>query len=151
MAGRREKREALSEQVADWYKRARHDLEKARDDLERGWHPDACFYAQQACEKILKAYLRSKGVVVRTHRIEELLLLAGNQGLDVDDLLKDGDVLEELSDQYLTPRYPNFRGRTARKLEDYDKSFAESCLRMVMKIWSRIEDAIRHWISDQPS
>jgi len=46
MAGRRGKREALSEQVVDWYKRARHDLDKAMSDLERGWYPDSCFYAQ---------------------------------------------------------------------------------------------------------
>jgi len=151
MAGRREKREALSEQIADWYKRARHDLEKARDDLERGWYPDSCFYAQQAREKILKAYLRSKGVIVRTHRDEELLLLARDQGLNVDDLLKDADVLEELSDQYLAPCYPNFRGRVARKLEDYDKGLAESCLRMVMRIWSKVEEAVKQWISDQLS
>lgn len=105
----------------------RHDLDKARDDLERGGHSDSCFYARQACEKILKAYLRSKRVIVRTHRIEELLLLARDQDLNVEDLLKDRGGLKELSDQYVVPRYPNFRGRTARKLEDYDKGFAESC------------------------
>jgi HEPN domain-containing protein len=80
-----------------------------------------------------------------------LLLLAREQGLDVEDLLKDRGVLEELSDQYLAPRYPNFRGRTARELEDYDKGFAESCLSMVVRIWSRVEDAVRQWVSDQPS
>ncbi|MEM3027852.1 MAG: HEPN domain-containing protein [Candidatus Bathyarchaeia archaeon] len=39
MVRRPGKMEALSEQVEDWYKRARHDLDKARDDLERGWYP----------------------------------------------------------------------------------------------------------------
>jgi len=151
MAGHRQKVEALSEQVADWYERARRDLDKGKDDLERGWYPEACFYAQQACEKILKAYLRSKGVIARTHRIEGLLLLASDRGLDAADLLEDKAGLEELSDQYLAPRYPNFKGRTARKLQDYDKSFAESCLRMVMGIWSRVEKAVKQSVSDRLS
>jgi len=151
MAVRREKKKALSEQVTDWYERARRDMEKARDDLERGWYPEACFYAQQACEKILKAYLRSKGVIVRAHRREDLLLLTKDQGLEVEDLLRDRSDLEDLSDQYLAPRYPNFKGRTSRKLKDYDKSFAGSCLKMVMRIWSRVEDTVREWVSDQQS
>ena len=54
-------------------------------------------------------------------------MLARDQDLNVEDLLKDRGGLKELSDQYVVPRYPNFRGRTARKLEDYDKGFAESC------------------------
>lgn len=46
------------------------------------------FLRPQACEKILKAYFRSKGIIVRTHRIEEWLLLAKDQGLSVDDLAR---------------------------------------------------------------
>jgi len=148
MASPYERKAALSEQVREWYKRARHDLDKARDDLERGWYPDSCFYAQQACEKVLKAYLRSRGVVVRGHRLEELLMLAEGQGLDVKDLLRDRRGLGELSDQYVAPRYPNFKGETARRLEDYDRGFADSCLRMAMKIWSRVERSLKPWISE---
>jgi len=148
MATIRGKRAALLEQVREWYKRAKHDLDKAKDDLDRGWYPNSCFYAQQACEKILKAYLRARGVIAKGHRIEDLLLLAKHQGLDVNDLLKDRHGIEELSDQYLAPRYPNFKGKTARKLEDYDREFAESCLGMVMKIWSRVEGLIKPWISE---
>lgn len=109
MTSRHVKGEALSEEVREWYRRAERDLAKARDDLERGWYPEGCFYAQQACEKILKAYPRTVGVVVRSHRIEALLLAKG-QGLQVDDLLENRGLLEELSEQYLAPRYPNFRG-----------------------------------------
>jgi hypothetical protein len=54
-------------------------------------------------------------------------LLARDQDLNVEDLLKDRGGLKELSDQYVVPRYPNFRGRTAWKLKDYDKDFTESC------------------------
>lgn len=65
-------------------------------------------------------------------------------------LLDDRGILEERSDQYLAPRYQNFRGRTARKLEDCNKPFAEA-LKVVMRIWSRVEDDVKKWILGQPN
>lgn len=143
---RKKKREGLLRQVKEWYKMAKHDIEKAEDDLKRGWYSDSCFYSRQACEKILKAFLRSRGVIVKGHRIEELLLISKEYGLEVADLMGEKEQLEELSDQYLAPRYPNFRGKTARKLEDYTEGFAKSCLGVARKIWERGEKRLRQGV-----
>ncbi len=68
------KKRELIQSVKECYVMAKHDLEKAEDDLKRGWFSDSCFYSQQAAEKILKACLRSQGVVVRGQRLEKLIL-----------------------------------------------------------------------------
>ncbi len=142
------KKGELIQSVKECYVMAKHDLEKAEDDLKRGWFSDSCFFSQQAAEKILKAFLRSQGVVVRGHRLEKLILLAGKQGLNIDEFLKMKGKVEELSEQYMSPRYPNFKGRTARKLEEYDRLFAESCLEVTMKIWERVIEKLKGLISE---
>ncbi|KPV62487.1 MAG: HEPN domain protein [Candidatus Bathyarchaeota archaeon BA1] len=140
---KKKKEEELIQQVKEWHKLAKHDIEKAEDDLNRGWYSDSCFYSQQACEKILKAFLRSRGVIMRGHKIEELIMVSKEHGLEVEDLIERREMLEELSDQYLAPRYPNFRGKTARKIEDYTEDFAKSCLGVVRKIWERVRKKLK--------
>ena len=136
---RMERRKRLVKHVAEWHKLAKHDIEKAEDDLKRGWYSDSCFYSQQACEKILKAFLRSKGAVVRGHRIERLLKLSSEYGLDVGDLIKDEIKVRELSDQYTSPRYPNFKGKTVRAFENYTEEFARVCFELAGEIWRKVE------------
>ncbi|HID90798.1 TPA: HEPN domain-containing protein, partial [Candidatus Bathyarchaeota archaeon] len=75
------KRKELRRQVAEWMKRAEHDLSVGEDLAKRSWYPDACFFAQQAAEKALKAFLRSRGAVIRGHRIEDLLEHSARCGL----------------------------------------------------------------------
>lgn len=136
------KRKELRRQVAEWMKRAEHDLSVGEDLAKRSWYPDACFFAQQAAEKALKAFLRSRGAVIRGHRIEDLLEHSARCGLPVSDLLALTDDLRELSDQYIAPRYPNFVGRTKRELEDYDEELSEACLALAKRILARV----RAWL-----
>ena len=39
----------------DWYRQAVYDLEQARDSQNASRHEWACFAAQQAAEKVIKA------------------------------------------------------------------------------------------------
>ncbi len=58
-----------------WILKAESDMENLMIMMERGKALDtACFHAQQAAEKYLKAFLSFNGVIFpRTHDIEELL------------------------------------------------------------------------------
>lgn len=62
-----------------WIKKAESDVENMKTMKESGKALDtACFHAQQAAEKYLKAFLCFNGLVFpKTHDIEELLEICG--------------------------------------------------------------------------
>ena len=90
----------------EWLRRARSNLARAAQGqvtpdmlLE-----DACFDAQQAVEKALKALLVSRGVQVpRTHAISELITAVAELGFEIP-----ADVHEAaaLTDYAVAARYP---------------------------------------------
>lgn len=90
----------------EWLRRARSNLARAAQGqatpdmlLE-----DACFDAQQAVEKALKALLVSRGVQVpRTHAISELITAVAQLGFEIP-----ADVHEAsaLTDYAVAARYP---------------------------------------------
>ena len=61
------------ERSKDWLYQAQGDLEHARSDLERGYHEWACFSAQQAAEKAVKAVFQRMGCEAWGHSIADLL------------------------------------------------------------------------------
>lgn len=88
-----------------WLRQAEHDLEFARMALREGFFSQACFIAQQAAEKALKALLYHRGErVVLGHSLMELLERLRDQVSWVDALREAAGIL----DQYYVPtRYPN--------------------------------------------
>ena len=83
---------------------ARGDLEHAISDVERGFYDWACFSAQQAAEKALKAVFQRMGAEAWGHSVADLL----------DELAKSFHVPEELRDKaleldkaYIAARYPD--------------------------------------------
>lgn len=103
---------------------ARLLLTKARQDeyvLEQfAQNPDAAdemfgFHAQQAAEKLLKAALAARGVVYpRTHRLGELLDLAGDRGLA---LPAEFDTLHQLTPFAVEYRYEFFAEEVDKPLD----------------------------------
>jgi|ERR1043166_3945320 HEPN domain-containing protein len=85
----------------DWLRQAELDLATARDNQRGGHHEWACFTAQQAAEKAVKALHESVGTEAWGHSVVELL-----RGLkDVP-----GDVMDSgkgLDKHYIPARYPN--------------------------------------------
>jgi HEPN domain-containing protein len=76
--------------VADWIHKAEADVASAETLLSRDppLLSPACFHAQQAAEKYLKAYLTSRQVESpRTHSIRELLNLAAQIDPDLSSRL----------------------------------------------------------------
>ena len=89
----------------DWINFAHEDLEVAEFALEKGIYNQACFHAQQAGEKCLKALLLyTEGKFPKTHSLTELLMLAS---LKDDSLLGLKNDCLYLDQFYVPTRYPD--------------------------------------------
>jgi HEPN domain-containing protein len=87
----------------DWLDQARWDLGhagRALDDQDFEW---ACFAAQQAAEKAVKAVYQRHGGEAWGHAVS--VLLQGLEGFEVPGSLLDS--ARELDQHYVPTRYPN--------------------------------------------
>jgi len=88
----------------DWLNQARRDLQKAKLDLDYAYFEWACFTAQQASEKAVKALYISLNKMVRGHAVLKML-----EGLK--DILEISESLYHaariLDRYYIESRYPN--------------------------------------------
>ena len=94
----------MPERSGDWLRQAERDLEHARRSALSGDHEWACFAAQQAAEKALKALHQALGGEGWGHSIMRLL---NNLSVKVpidDDLPACARFLDKL---YIPTRYPN--------------------------------------------
>lgn len=87
----------------DWIRQANRDLRHARHSLDVGDYEWACFAAQQAAEKAVKALLQKLGADTWGHSVSALLRGLPNNMADTA-LVEKG---KELDKHYIPPRYPN--------------------------------------------
>jgi len=85
------------ERSQDWFFEAESDLEHARSDLKHGFYNWACFSAQQAAEKAVKAVFQKKGAEAWGHSVYDLL----------KELAQALEAGLELDKAYIPTRYPN--------------------------------------------
>lgn len=84
---------------------AQHDLRAAEVNRREGFPEIACFLAQQAAEKALKAYLYAQGErVVVGHATHLLIRRCARYDRAFDALL---DACRILDQYYIPTRYPN--------------------------------------------
>lgn len=105
---------------------AQGDLEHARSDEEHGYYNWACFSAQQAAEKALKAAFQKIGAEAWGHSVADLLKELSSRYPVPDDLV---DLGLELDKAYIPTRYPNahpsgsprsrYTGKEAKRLIEY--------------------------------
>lgn len=89
---------------ADWFRQGEADLRHARNALKTGDFEWACFAAQQAAEKALKAVVQAEGGEAWGHSVT--VLLGGlDERIDVPDALR--DAVRRLDKHYIPTRYPN--------------------------------------------
>jgi HEPN domain-containing protein len=115
----------------DWLKEAEDDLESARCLLRGEKYSKACFHAQQAAEKAMKALL-----IRRCNRYEEVhsvvfLLDAARGILSIPDELP--QVANRLDRHYIPSRYPN-AWPSGAPYERYSREDAEEALRDATRI-----------------
>src|SRR5659263_63383 len=88
----------------DWLKQADSDLCAAEDSASSNHYEWACFQAQQAAEKALKALIISKGSESRIHSIK-FLLSNLPENISVSDQIR--NAARELDKHYIQTRYPD--------------------------------------------
>jgi HEPN domain-containing protein len=94
----------MSNRQHDWFNQAVRDLEQARDSQRAGRHEWACFAAQQAGEKAVKALHLHLGQEAWGHVIAKLLQELPPAQNVTALLIDKAHVLDGF---YIPPRYPN--------------------------------------------
>ncbi len=92
----------MASRAADWFRQAEADLAQARHAVNGGHHEWACFAAQQAAEKAVKAVHEDRGAEAWGHSVTELL-----QALEEPDAGSLMDRSRALDKLYIPTRYPN--------------------------------------------
>ena len=90
--------------AVDWFRQSERDLEQANDSAQTGRHEWACFAAQQAAEKAVKALHLSFQQQAWGHVIARLLAELPGAIAVPQELIEKGRVLDNF---YIPARYPN--------------------------------------------
>ncbi|MBC7227942.1 MAG: HEPN domain-containing protein [Thermoflexales bacterium] len=116
----------------DWLDQAWRDLEHARRDMADGFHEWACFSAQQAAEKGLKALYQHLGGEARGHSVKWLLERLPLEEEVRQELIECARILDRF---YIPTRYPN--GFDYGKPADYytvaDSQQAIGCAERILR------------------
>lgn len=113
---------------------ARGDLAHARHDHGAQFYDWACFSAQQAAEKAVKAVLQRLGAEAWGHSVADLLAeLGARVGLEPGLV----DLALELDKAYVAARYPNahpagapkdrYTNREAERFVGYAQTIVDAC------------------------
>ncbi len=133
MSGKRQ------DEAQRWFRQALHDLEAVRWNIAGGFYEQACFLAQQAGEKALKAllyYLGARRRALLTHSLREMVREATKQVPELEAIAKPA---RHLDFHYIPARYPN-------GLPDgyphifYDREMAEQALEAAEKIVQTVRE-----------
>jgi HEPN domain-containing protein len=94
----------MANRASDWLRQAQRDIEQAQDSYRAGRHEWACFAAQQAAEKAVKALHLYSGQEAWGHVISKLLEELPDSIAVPAELLDKAKVLDNF---YVPARYPN--------------------------------------------
>ena len=119
-----------------WFDQAHADLAAAEDSAATGHHEWACFQAQQAGEKALKAVLYARGrTSIVTHSLRRLVREAAATDAEFGELDDDARLLDQ---HYIPTRYPNGLDVETAPSAYYDSKDAERCLQSARLILARV-------------
>jgi HEPN domain-containing protein len=125
----------------DWLDEAKGDLEHARNDMQGGFYNWACFSAQQAAEKAIKAVFQRMGAEAWGHSVADLLKELARKQVVSEDLV---DASLELDKAYIPTRYPNahpsgsprsrYTKEESRRLIGYAEKIVQFCSGLLSEI-----------------
>jgi len=119
-----------------WFGQAKDDLAAAHDSRQAGHHEWACFQAEQAAEKALKAFLLLQGKrQFLSHSINALL----TEAQAVNQTFQAVARARRLDEYYIPTRYPNGLPGDSRPHEFYDEEEASECLELANSVLGLIE------------
>ena len=118
-----------SDDWKEWLQYAKSDYEEAISAFNRNAFKEACFHAQQSCEKLLKAILIKRGMFIPIHDLSEL---AREVGIEEPILL---NKLSKLTIHYYASRYPDAARRAMIK---YDLNTAKECVDIMRELWDTL-------------
>ncbi len=125
-------------EVLNWLAEARADLQHAEASIELKHYSWACFAAQQAAEKALKALaMHVVGEYPRGHDLVKLYRMI-REALDIE--LSETS-LAKLSAFYTQARYPN--AGLERPSEEITKEMAEEAVSIARAVIDEVSKAIR--------
>jgi HEPN domain-containing protein len=109
-----------SDLVLGWLKKAASDLVAMRASAQAGALDAACFHAQQAAEKYLKAYLaESEREILHTHNLYKLVTLCAETDSSFRELI---DTAEMLTPFAVAARYDTDFWPTSGTVEQAERS-----------------------------
>lgn len=120
----------MPNRAPDWLAQATRDLDHAEDSRRSQRHEWACFAAQQAAEKAVKALHLSHAQEARGHVVAKLLRELPASVRLTDDLVDKARVLDGF---YIPTRYPNSHPEGA-PFQHYGSLQSEEAIRYAREI-----------------
>jgi len=119
----------MANRASDWLAQAERDLSRAGIDIQHEYWEWACFTAQQAAEKAVKALLMSRGYTAWGHAITPMMRSLEEVAVPAE-LVEYAQLLDA---HYIPTRYPN--GFAEGKPADYyNRAKAEEAVDAAAKI-----------------
>lgn len=116
----------MAERSADWMRQAERDLGMAEKARESGYHEWACFVAQQAAEKAVKAVYQAKGGSAIGHGIGFLLRGLKDREIPVPEGIR--KAAKSLDSLYILSRYPDGMAE-GTPADHFDREDADDAIR----------------------
>lgn len=120
----------MASRAKDWMRQALKDLSHAEMSLKNNDFEWACFVAQQASEKAVKALYESRNMEVWGHSVSRMLEKLPKELKPSIDLIEKA---KELDRHYIPTRYPNFHSEGA-PMDYYTKKDAERAIEYAREI-----------------
>ena len=109
-----------------WLRQAEHDLKVAQRLQLQGDYSDACFMAEQASHKALKAFLMAQGQrSIQIHSVAQLAEKCSQVDRDFAGQITPGRILDQY---YIPTRYPDALAPPAVPFESYTREQGESAV-----------------------
>jgi len=132
----------LNKEVAlRWFDQAQHDLEVAKSNSDSRFYSDACFMAEQAAQKGLKAFvIYHERRYVWEHSVQELARISSRYDKEFEAVIEAGMILDRY---YIPTRYPDALAQPAVPYKSYIAKDASEATSLAEKIIGLVKARIQ--------